>query len=95
MCLGIPGKVIEITDEETNLGIADVSGVKRTVNLTCVAGCGLQNLVGSWVLIHVGFGMAVIDEDEARETLRTLHELGDAQEELFAMLAGDQAVQGR
>jgi hydrogenase expression/formation protein HypC len=94
MCLGIPGKVIEITDEGTNLGIADVSGVKRTVNLTCVAGGGLQNLVGSWVLIHVGFGMAVIDEEEARETLRTLHELGDAQEELFAMLAGDQAVQG-
>ena len=72
MCLGIPGRIVEITDVETNLALADVSGVKRKVNVTCVAGEGLASLVDKWVLIHVGFAMAIIDEKEAEKTMQTL-----------------------
>ena len=76
MCLGIPGRIVEITDAELNLAVADVSGVKRKVNVTCVSGDGVTSLIGQWVLIHVGFAMAVIDEEEADKTMKTLHALG-------------------
>ena len=45
MCLGIPGKIVEITDAATNIALADVSGVKRKVNVTCVSGEGLDSLI--------------------------------------------------
>ena len=93
MCLGIPGRIIEITDAELNLAVADVSGVKRKVNVTCVSGEGVSSLVGQWVLIHVGFAMAVIDEEEADKTMKTLHALGDAQEEFEAMFASERSLE--
>ncbi|MDU8944309.1 HypC/HybG/HupF family hydrogenase formation chaperone [Ovoidimarina sediminis] len=95
MCLGIPGQIVEIVDATTNIAVADVSGVRRNVNVTCVMGGGIDDLVGKWVLIHVGFAMALIDEDEARKTMETLIDLGEAQEEFEAMFAGDRAVAGR
>ncbi len=95
MCLGIPGQIVKITDKATNLALADVSGVQRQVNVTCVAGGGLEDLVGKWVLIHVGFAMALIDEDEARKTMETLTALGEAQEEFEAMFQSDRALEGR
>ena len=96
MCLGIPGQIVEVADADANLATADVSGVRRRVNVACVlGGDGIEALIGKWVLIHVGFAMAVIDEEEARKTMETLTELGEAQDELEAMLAGDRAVAGR
>ncbi|KNG92191.1 HypC/HybG/HupF family hydrogenase formation chaperone [Pseudaestuariivita atlantica] len=95
MCLGIPGQIVEISDHETNLALADVSGVRRKVNVTCVAGEGLDALVGKWVLIHVGFAMAIIDEAEAKKTMDTLNALGEAQEEFEAMFESDRAMEGR
>lgn len=85
MCLGIPGQVLSITDEARTLALAEVSGVRREVSLACVADRPLQELIGCWVLIHVGFAMAVIDADEAEKTLATLRELGETQEALDAM----------
>lgn len=95
MCLGIPGRIVEITDVETNLALADVSGVKRKVNVTCVAGEGLVSLVDKWVLIHVGFAMAIIDEKEAEKTMQTLHALGEAQQEFEAMFESDRSLEAR
>jgi hydrogenase assembly chaperone HypC/HupF len=62
MCLGIPGKVVEISDAGNALGIVDVSGVRREINLLCVASESepLETLVGAWVLVHVGFAMSRI-----------------------------------
>lgn len=95
MCLGIPGRIVEISDGERKLGIADVSGVRREVNLACIAGEGaLEELVGAWALIHVGFAMSRIDEEEARKTMEVLQMLGEAQEEIEAMRAS-QAELGR
>ena len=87
MCLGIPGKVTRIVDAERFLAVVDVSGVARETNVICVAeeGKPLQDLVGCWVLLHVGFAMSRIDEAEAQKTLAVLEQLGEVQEELEAM----------
>ena len=92
MCLGIPGKITAITDEGRLMAMADVSGVRREVNVACVAGNDLQALVGQWALIHVGFAMSLIDEDEAEKTLEALRDLGEAQETLEQMAATERAL---
>jgi len=87
MCLGIPGQVIEITDATRNLALVDVSGVQREVNMDCLVEetHSLRSCVGDWVLVHVGFAMSRINEEEAVATLKILNELGEVQEELTAM----------
>jgi hydrogenase expression/formation protein HypC len=87
MCLGIPGRIIEIVDEADKLAIADFGGVRRKVNVICVAdeASPLDELVGRWVLVHVGFAMSVIDEREAAAMLAILNELGEMQSEVAAM----------
>ncbi len=91
MCLGIPGRIIEIQDQQNALAMVDVSGVKRQVNLGCVMpdDGDAASLVGRWTLVHVGFAMSLIDEDEAHKTLEILAELGELQEELAAMHASE------
>ena len=74
MCLGIPGQVVELVDDTFSLAKVDVSGVKRNVNVSLVASEGIAP--GDWVLIHVGFAMSKIDEQEARETLQLLQQMG-------------------
>lgn len=90
MCLGIPGRIVAIVDEEAMLASVDVSGVRRTIDIVCVAepGRALDELVGAWVLVHVGFAMSVIDEEEAAATLKVLTEIGEAQGEIEAMRTG-------
>lgn len=90
MCLGIPGKITRIVDHDLRLGMVDVGGIQREVNLSCVAeeGQSLESYVDEWVLVHVGFAMSVIDEEEAQTTLGVLNELGEMQEELTAMREG-------
>ncbi len=87
MCLGIPGRIVKIEDAAKKLATVDVSGVKRQVNIACIVDDRHppEACVGDWVLIHVGFAMSRIDEDEAAQTLQILTELGEAQEELAAM----------
>ncbi|SFO35853.1 Hydrogenase maturation protein HypC [Roseovarius lutimaris] len=88
MCLGIPGKIVEISDATRKLAMVDISGVKREVNIACIVGDEpLENLIGTWSLIHVGFAMSRIDEKEAALTLDVLRQLGEAQEEIEAMRA--------
>lgn len=74
MCLGIPGRIVRIDDSTRKLATADVAGVQRQVNLACTPDAG----VGDWVLIHVGFAMARLDEAQAAQTLQILKELGEA-----------------
>ena len=78
MCLAIPGKIVEIVDEENRIAKVDVGGVKRNVNIGMLDDASL----GDYVLIHVGFAMSKIDEKEAEETLRLLHDLGSYEEEI-------------
>ncbi|MFN0218608.1 MAG: HypC/HybG/HupF family hydrogenase formation chaperone [Hyphomicrobium sp.] len=92
MCLGIPGQVVEITNKVRKLGLVDVSGVKREVNLACIVSetHSIEQTIGDWVLVHVGFAMSRIDEREAAATLEILNELGEVQAELEAMRASGQ-----
>jgi hydrogenase expression/formation protein HypC len=76
MCLGIPGKVVEIVSLEEHRAIADVDGVRREVNIGLVMGDEGGISVGDYILIHVGFAMAKIDEEQAADTLAAIKELG-------------------
>ncbi|MGQ0286608.1 hydrogenase maturation factor HybG [Pasteurellaceae bacterium 22721_9_1] len=84
MCLGIPGQIVRIGENEFELATVDVCGVQREVNISLVCEGNPQNLVGKWVLVHVGFAMSIIDEHEAKQTQEALiamsqleHEVGD------------------
>lgn len=74
MCLGIPGQVVEFIDAGDQLAKVDVVGVKRNINVGLVRDEGLD--VGDWVLIHVGFAMSIIDEQEAEKALAGLEMMG-------------------
>lgn len=76
MCLGIPGEVIEIVDPERHLAKVDVAGVRRNVNYGLVEEEGVGP--GDWVLIHVGFAMSKIDEEEAELAMAGLRMMGQA-----------------
>jgi hydrogenase expression/formation protein HypC len=80
MCLAIPGRIVEMVDEENHLAKVDVGGVRRNVNIGMFED-GEVN-IGDYVLIHVGFAMSKIDEREAEETLRLLKEIGDYETEI-------------
>ena len=75
MCLAIPGKIVEIVDEENRIAKVEVGGVKRNVNIGMLSESDTN--IGDYVLIHVGFAMSKVDEHEAEETLRMLKELGE------------------
>ena len=75
MCLGIPGRVVEIVDDQFDIAKVEVSGVKRNISIALVRPDGI--IPGDWVLVHVGFAMSKIDETEAQETLKALKLLGD------------------
>lgn len=74
MCLGVPGKIIAISDQKRSMAKVDVGGIVREVSLACIVeeGESPEALVGNWVLIHVGFALSLIDEDEARRTLELI-----------------------
>ena len=74
MCLGIPGQIVELLAEHEHLAKVDVSGVGRTINIGLLEDERLAP--GDWVLIHVGFAMSKIDEEEARLALEGLQLLG-------------------
>lgn len=84
MCLAIPGQIVEMVDGERDVAKVEFSGVRRNVNVALVRPDGAG--VGTWVLVHVGFALRIIDEQEAAETLRLLEELGaEFREELDAI----------
>lgn len=87
MCLGIPGQILEYVDSEHGIAKAQVSGVRRNVNVQLLQQDGDEPVVGDWVLIHVGFAMSKIDEQEAKETYRFLEELGQVYEDELQELA--------
>ena len=88
MCLGIPGQLIELVDREAGLARVDISGVRREVSVALVDDPATPLEVGDWVLIHVGFALARIDEDDARETLALLAKGAELQRELDEIRRG-------
>jgi hydrogenase expression/formation protein HypC len=81
MCLAIPGQVVEIIDEANRLAKVDVAGVQRNVNIGLLDREGIGAGPGDWVLIHVGFALSKVDEEEAQATLQLLQRMGEAYEQ--------------
>ena len=77
MCLGIPAQIVDIVDIEGGLATAELSGVRRSVSIALCP----EAEVGDWVLVHVGFALSRIDEEQARETLSLLERMGEAYEQ--------------
>ena len=88
MCLGIPGQILDIVDDENSIAKVNVSGVKRNVSIALVRPEGIEP--GDWVLIHVGFAMSKIDEKEAYETMQGLNSMGDVFTDELKMLHDSQ-----
>ena len=76
MCLGIPGEIVELDDANPHLAKVEITGVRRNINIGLLEDEHL--VVGDWVLIHVGFAMSKIDEDEAARALEGLQLMGQA-----------------
>ncbi|MCV7204281.1 hydrogenase assembly protein HupF [Mycolicibacterium peregrinum] len=74
MCLGIPGRVVDIVDVEAYLANVDVNGVRRIISVRLLADDRLR--VGDWVLVHAGFAIAKIDETEAKLTVDQVQKMG-------------------
>jgi hydrogenase expression/formation protein HypC len=72
VCLAIPGQIVDIVDAPRRLARVEVAGVRRTVNIGLLDEAG----TGDWVLIHVGFAISQIDEQEAMATRRLLEQMG-------------------
>ena len=88
MCLAIPGQVLEIVDESNRLAKVDVAGVRRNVNVGLLDADGAGVAPGDWVLIHVGFAISQVDEEEARATRDMLERMGaDYEQELAELRA--------
>jgi hydrogenase expression/formation protein HypC len=81
MCLAIPGQVVEMVDETNQIAKVDVVGVRRNVNVSLLANDGDEAKPGDWVLIHVGFALSKVDEEEAHATLRLLEQMGENYEQ--------------
>ncbi len=79
MCVGIPAQVVEFLAPEKKAAIVEVEGVRREVSIVVVLDDGVK--VGDWVLLHVGFAMSIIDEDEAAAQLDFMRMLGSVYEE--------------
>jgi hydrogenase expression/formation protein HypC len=88
MCLGIPGRIVDIVDDANSIAKVDVSGVRRNVSVALVRPEGIEP--GDWVLIHVGFAMSKIDENEARETMLALQLMGETYTDELKMLHSSQ-----
>jgi len=88
VCLAIPGQVIEMVDPDNRLAQVEVAGVRRNVNVGLLDSDGGSVGPGDWVLIHVGFAISQIDEEEARATRDLLERMGaDYEQELEELKA--------
>ena len=81
MCLGIPARIVRLADE-SGLATVDVSGVRRDVCVALVDDPAAPLREGDWVLVHVGFALARIDEEQAAETLELLRQGLELEREL-------------
>ncbi|WP_028986322.1 HypC/HybG/HupF family hydrogenase formation chaperone [Thermicanus aegyptius] len=84
MCLAIPGQIVELLDGDHHYAMVDVSGVRRKINIHLLKQEGAH--LGDWVLIHVGFAMSKISEEQAAEQLRLLGMSGEADEAMQEVL---------
>ena len=87
MCLAIPAQVVDVVDEANRIASVDVAGLRRNVNIGLLDEDGGAR-PGDWVLVHVGFALSKVDEEEAQATLALLEQMGsDFEQELEELKA--------
>jgi hydrogenase expression/formation protein HypC len=86
MCLAVPGRITDVVDEANRLARVDVAGVQRTINIGLLDSEGGGVGPGDWVLVHVGFAISQVDEEEAIATRRLLEQMGAEYEQELAEL---------
>ena len=82
MCLGLPGQLIVFDPDQPHAAMVEIDGVRRQINVELVAGDEGGVAVGDWVLVHVGFVMARIEEEEAARTLELIRLMEGYDDEL-------------
>jgi hydrogenase expression/formation protein HypC len=85
VCLAVPARVVEIVDETNQIAKVDIGGVRRNISVALLEDVN----VGDWVLVHVGFAIQKVDEEEARQTLAILSQLGQAGGDELPISAGE------
>ena len=92
MCLGIPGKILSIRDDAgLTMGVVDFGGVRREVCLQYVAD---EVALGDYVIVHVGFAITRVDEEEARRTFEVLQEMSGIEGLDWLAELGEQGLKG-
>lgn len=86
MCLGLPGQLVVFDATRPHSAMVEVDGVRREVNVELLTEEANGLAEGDWVLVHVGFAMAKIDEAEAARTLSFIKELGSVFDEEMEQL---------
>lgn len=90
MCLGIPGRILDIRDDRGLLmGNVDFGGVKREV---CLAYVAAEVAVGDYVVVHVGFAISKVDQAEAQRTFEALREMSQLDELEWMREVADQSL---
>ena len=84
MCLGIPGQIVDLADVGEHKALVEVNGVRRSVHVGLLVNQPEGLDVGDWVLVHVGFAMSKMDDEEAAETMAAIRQLGAAFDDEFA-----------
>lgn len=92
MCLGIPGRIVEIKDDAgLRMGMIDFGGVRRDV---CLAYLDEDVQVGDYAIVHVGFAISKVDEDEAKRTFEILKEMSQLDELDWLGDVADRSLEG-
>ncbi|WP_299999531.1 HypC/HybG/HupF family hydrogenase formation chaperone [uncultured Cedecea sp.] len=86
MCIGIPGQIIALHEQQPGNAWAEVCGLRREVNIALISEDDPEALIGCWVLIHVGFALSRLDEQEALETLAALHAMEEVETDVALFL---------
>jgi hydrogenase expression/formation protein HypC len=92
MCLAIPARLVDYLDDERNYGKVELGGVQRRINTSLLVGDDTAE-PGDYVLVHVGFALSRVSEQEAAETLRILEEMGPAYTDELQQIRQSQAME--
>jgi len=91
MCIGIPGQIVALHENQPDHAWAQVCGLRREVNIALVCEGEREALIGCWVLIHVGFALSRLDEHEALDTLAALHAMEEVEAEVALFLGAGES----
>ncbi|MGG8469394.1 HypC/HybG/HupF family hydrogenase formation chaperone [Rahnella sp. PAMC25617] len=91
MCIGIPGQIVALHENQPDHAWAQVCGLRREVNIALVCEGDREALIGCWVLIHVGFALSRLDEHEALDTLAALHAMEEVEADVALFLGAGES----